>query len=771
MTVDPTIPEFAKPEQIAEICETMQTVENIRSRDRALIDNLANGGRPYTKEEVEKYQIQINVNWGGLNKKTQDANRQINNATLHIGQFFTATSRGGKVEKRDDYGRKFTANLHIPLKRGESGKKHFFLIRNRNASLVLHGLGPLLWMNDYGWIARNVALEDLLIPTDTWIDFSNLSHFAVNLYPTAGELFDMTHGEKTQDGWDKKAIRKIFDALRLNIPNADSRSWVENPEQMVELFKQNRCAIDSDKIPRIRLRLFLFQNKESKKWYRRILLRENVGAVNAKDGFLFKSDKPFADSLNHILHVQFGDNVLNAPLKYHSVRGIGTMLYSPEECSNRMMCQYVQHVFESLMTWFRISDPVDHARLKSIVLRQYGILEDGLSVVPQADRHQVDPGLVESVLSKFRQIMSESSSSYVQDINDGTSKERTAKEVTALVSSVNTMVSGTLQGMYLQEAFYYEEVVRRFLNKESSDEEVKEFQKSCKRDGIPDELMVPDNWIIDPEKVLGGGDRMAAQEEANALLSQAQRFDPSQQRTILRRWTVATTNDPSLGNLLVPDAPPAATDGTMAAETRFGTLMSGTPVHLVEGIDQIGYVEAMLGMLTAAVERVKQTDNMGTPQDIAGFSAVAGDIQQHIMLLSADESNNERVKQYGDHLGQLMNDVKGFAQRQQQAQEAAAAQAAQNPEAIAKAESTAMLAKLKAEIDSAKAAQKMEQSAQKEKQKAISFQLNEARKNMEFTANLSREEIQHKQDLAHKSMDHAMSLLTAANGAEKSTSE
>lgn len=771
MSDEPKVPEFATAAQVAEICETMQKVENDRSKDRSLIDNLANGGKPYTPAEVEKHQIQINVNWGGLNKKTQDANRQINNATLHIGQFFSATSRRGKVEKRDEYGRKFTANLHIPLKRGQSGKQHFFLLRNRNATLVLHGLGPILWMNDYGWLGRNVALEDLLIPTDTWIDFSNLSHFAVNLYLTAGELFDMTHGDTTQKGWDKKAIQKLFDALRINIPNSDNRSWVDNPEAMVELFKQNRCAIDSDKVPRIKLRLFLFQDKESKKWFRRIILRENTGAIDTKSGFLFKSEKPFADNLTQILHVQFGDNVLNAPLKYHSVRGIGTMLYSPEECSNRMMCQYVQHVFESLMTWFRITDPVDHGRLKSIVLRQYGILEDGLNVVPQSERHQIEPKLVESVLSKFRQVMSENSSSYVQDINDGTSKERTATEVKGMLSSVNTMVSGTLQGIYLQEGYYFEEVVRRFLNKNSSDEEVKEFQKACKRDGIPDDLMVADNWLIDVEKVLGGGDRMAAQQEADALLSQSHRYDPSKQRIILRKWTVATTNDPAMGNLLVTDAPDSATDGTRAAENLFGTLMQGTPVHLVEGIDQIGYVEAMLGMLTASVERIKAGDNMGTPQDIAGFGAVAGDIQQHIALLEAEESNGERVKQYSDHLGQIMNDVKGFAQRQQQAQEAAAAESAQNPEAIAKAEATAMLAKLKAEIDAAKADQKMQQNARKEQQNAIKFQLEQARKQFDFDANLSREEMQNKQDLAHKAMENAMNLMNAANEPEKATAE
>lgn len=765
------VAEFASPEKVAEICEEMQRVESLRAKDRALIDNLANGGRPYTPEEVERYSIQINVNWGGLNKKTQDANRQINNATLHVGRFASFKSKGGHPEKRDEYSRKFTENMHAPLKRGGSGKRHYFLLRNRNAMLTLHGLGPILWMNDYGWLGRNVALEDLLIPTDTLIDFSNLLYFAVNLYLTAGELVDMTHGEKTKKGWKLTAVRKILDHLQIYPPDRGSDNWENQPERLVELFKQNRCATDTDRVARVKMRLFLFQDPESKKWFRRIILREDIGGVLAKDQFIFKSDEPFADNINHILHVQFGDNVLNAPLKYPSVRGIGTMLYSPEECSNRMLCQYVQHVFESLLQWFRISDPIDHARVKAIVLRQYGILEDGMSVVPQNERHQIDPQLVESALSKFRQIAAENSSSYVQDINDGTKKEMTAFEARARLSNVNEMVSGTLQGMYLQEGFYYEEVMRRFLQSNPSDEDVKEFQAACKRDGIPDELMKPDNWTVEVEKVLGGGDRMLAQEEASALLTQSPRFDPSKQRIILRKWVLAMTGDSAMADVLVPDMPPKATDGTVAAEDVFATLMRGVPVSLREGIDHVGYVEAMLGMLTASIERVKQADNMGTIQDVVGFETVSGDIQQHLDLMSADESNNERVKQYADHLGKLMNDVKGFAQRLAEAANTAQEQTGIDPQAQAKADSMMMLARVKAEIDQMKADKKAQQGEQKDRQKQISFLLEESRKNQKLTADMKREDIAQRQQLAHEQMTKAMELMNAANEPEPAAKE
>ena len=47
-------PEWGTPEKVDQACETMQKIEANRARDRALVDNLANGGRPWTPEEAQK---------------------------------------------------------------------------------------------------------------------------------------------------------------------------------------------------------------------------------------------------------------------------------------------------------------------------------------------------------------------------------------------------------------------------------------------------------------------------------------------------------------------------------------------------------------------------------------------------------------------------------------------------------------------------------------------------------------------------------------------
>jgi hypothetical protein len=48
MSVDTTTPEFDTVSSIRKTVDNMQIAENIRASDRALIDTLANGERPYT---------------------------------------------------------------------------------------------------------------------------------------------------------------------------------------------------------------------------------------------------------------------------------------------------------------------------------------------------------------------------------------------------------------------------------------------------------------------------------------------------------------------------------------------------------------------------------------------------------------------------------------------------------------------------------------------------------------------------------------------------
>jgi hypothetical protein len=769
--------EFATPEQIATICEKMQTVERVRASDRAWIDVLANGGRPYTPDEVEKFQIQINVNWGGLRKIIQTANSQVNNALIYKDKFFTATSVNGPIEKRERYSTVFTSNINDLLKRGKTGRQHMNLLKSRNAAVTLHGVGPIMWRNAYGLIGRFVPLENLLIPTDTLSDFSNLGQFAINMELTQAEFFDQTHGDHVDKRWNVAACRKILDDLAKPLDNTHTATFADQPEKRIEQFKQNRCYYDSDAASTVKLRFFFYKNPEKGEWYRCVILKEGTSNQPEKKDFIYDGrDTPFAENLSHILHVQFGDNNLCAPLKYHSVRGLGAILYSAEECNNRILCETVQHTLLNLKTFLRIQNPSDRDRPKMLDLSQYSVVEDGVSIIPASERHQIDPRLVEYVQSQLRMIMSEGSTSYVQDVNKQSSQPETATKTNALVQTANVQVSAMLQSLYAQEVFYYEEIVRRALDKKCEEPAVVGFRNKCKKDGIPDELMVVSNWQIDPERVLGGGDQFLANQEANALLSQSQRFDPTSQRTILRKWATTTTRNPAMGDLLVPNDPTKATPGTVAAEDVFGTLMEGIPASIREGIDRTTYVESMIGMLGSKVQMITAIDNMGTPQELLGLKTVEDHIGKNIQILAMDQTMKQRVKIYSDALGKIANLIKGFEQRQGAASKSAVKESVSinykdAPEDIKRQmEMSAGFQPSQLPVTDPKMVKTQQSMAikdvqfrQKQQHNDLAFQLEQARKNAAALSDLNAEDLKAKQALIHQNLDKALEAYNQIN--------
>jgi hypothetical protein len=747
--------EFSIPQKVFDVCKTMQDIETLRGSDRSKINSLFNGQRPYSKEDESKYQIQINVNWGEGKRIMLDANRQLDNALLHPGILFNCALEEGKVDKRDGWSTIFTNLIHKPLQRGKSGKRHRFLVSARNKTVCMHGVGAILWPNDYRWMGRFVPLEDLLIPTDTYCDFSNMRYFAVNLYLSPGEFADMTVGDSVAKGWDEKMCKDILDEQKNLYTESTSSTWRDQPEAMKQIHDQNRGYYYSDKVPTIKLRRFYYQEvDELNQWYQLVVLRESIGKVST-DKFLYENkDAVFATDIDQILNVQYGDGNLIAPLKYHSVRGLGVDLFAPVETLNRLRCDFVQAVFEHMKMYFKIQDPADRDRLKQVVLQQFGFIPDGLTVVPRTDRHQIDAALVDNAMAQMRGIMQENSASFVKDVNTGQEKEMTAFETNARLNQSSVMVNGMLQNMYLQEGHYYEEIVRRFCYRESADKEVKQFRADCIKQGIPEELMVADKWRVTPERVLGGGDRTLAQQEAQWLMQNKNIYDPKSQTMILRLATSTMLNDPAKALMLVPTAPVNATEGTYAAENVFGTMMQGIQVSLRTGIDQIGYIETLLKMMGAVIQRISSTNNVGTPEELVGLVTVSQNVGQHMMILAGDEKEKQRVKQYGDAMGKLINEIKGFAQRQAQAKGHQGQQG--DPKEAAKVQAIGLKAQVGAQI-------KQKQFEAKQRERMIEFELDQSRENMRLIAEIKRTDLTHKQQLLNDSLERTITALRGVN--------
>lgn len=764
---------LATPADCLKIIETLENAGRLRAGDRALINSQFNGAVPYTPAEVEENQIQFNVNPLNGYKIAQDANGQVNGALLNKDKFFTVRCLKGDKEKREEWGQLFTDNIHRPMKRGTSGKKHLNLMKNRNASLTLHGIGAMLWMDDHRWIPRFVALEDLLIPVDATMDLNDeLSHFAVNVRMTPWQLFKLTHGPAVQKGWNLEFVNKVLASIPVSAPFTQDLMY--RPEEMESLWKQHADYMNSDAVPKVKTTFFFHQHAETGKWHRKILYRVTDGIpITAPECecFLFDSPTAFADNIEQILHVQFGDGNVVAPLKFHSVRGLGIMLYAIVEADTRMYCQVLQHTAEQLTPLLRIQDPTGKDRPKVIQLKPYGVLEDGVSFVPPNERSQADMSLVEFTMARNRQMIGESSSSYVQDIDTGTSKEQTLGEAQIKLQTANKIVGGMLSNMYLQEQFYYEEVVRRFLNNAPTDKDVLQFQERCVAAGIPKAILLDkDAWELDVEKVFGMGDQTLAIQEVTALMGIRQQLDPTAQRIIDRKYIATVTRNHDLARQLVPEQQVVGSAGRQAAEEVFATLMRGIPVSLREGIEQSDYVTAMCEMMAQEIARIKQTDDVGTPQDVIGLQTVAQDIGQHLQILAQDPSQKELVTGAGKALGKMMNEVKAFAQRQEEA--AQNQQPEMDPEAIAKTQATIMQSQAKLQAEQEKTALKLQQSqAQHEQQMQQSQERHEQQMRQQAATTASQISQSEERTEAEIANSEAKTEATVAQGQQKTEAD
>ena len=732
---------FKDAASVEEVVFLMKEADKPRSQNRANINRLFNGDPPFTEQEAIDNSIQTNVNFLEGTKIAHDARRQFNNAFLKPGNYFSITVEEGPVHKKSEWGRIITRQINRCMKRSlpyvESNRSVF-------ANVVLHGPGPVNWEDKHKWCPTPLAIPDLLVPSNTRMSFDNLNHFAIFREWTPGKLYRMTHGPKVDPGWNmalvSKTLKKIAEEKTRTVPLN-----IDTPEKLAEQFKANLGYYESDAVPTIDCWDFYFRDDDDagEKWNRRIVL-DIASEGHGKKEFLYQTKRPYATGLSQMLHVQYGDGANVAPFLYHSVRSLGFMLYAVCDLQNRLRCRFNDSVFEQMLWYFRVNSPEDRDRLQKIDLHHMGIIPEGMQFVTAQERFVVKADLVTLAMQQNRQNMGENSASFVQDVNDGTNRPMTATETMARVNSGNALVSAMLTLAYNYETFKYLEIARRFCLKNSSDKDVQKFQEACLRQGVPQKVLNVDLWNIEPERVLGAGNKMLEVAQADKLMAVRNLLDPDASREVLHIYVEANTDDPQMAARLVPIKKQQVSDATHDAELSFATLMQGIKMQPKTGLNHIDFVEALLGALTQAVQKVearKQRGGMITEDELIGFQTVATAIQQHIDFIAQDDNEKQRVKAYTDALAQIGNLIKASAQQLEESMADAAQQnGGPSPEAMAKLQESQLLAQNKARIKEGEARQKM------------------AHKDAQFKADLARKEMTDKQQLATDFRQHQADL-------------
>jgi hypothetical protein len=654
---------FTDPAKVLAAISACDSVEYIRGKNRAKVNNLFNGAPLLSDEDAKKMGLRINCNLGEAPIIGQHGRRQYSEAFTAPVRYFKVNLPDAPPEKRVDWETTITAKLNKILK---ESLHYFELQRSQWASVLLHGIAPKIWWNDYCWYPSYVALEDFRVPTDTKCSLENLTWFAIRCNYTEGELAKKVFGQYAQKGWNKKEISAILDRYHEKTSEQADYSWTTQPEKMAELVKQNAGFYASDAVPTIPLWHFYFlddSNRAKPKWVLRVVPDIKVQGPAPQD-FLYNSDKPVASKLSQIVHIQFGDLNNKAPFLYHSVRALGFLMMEPIFHSNLLQCRFLQHVHEHMNIWLRSVDPAGKAKAQKIEMFDRAFIPEGVSIVAQTERHQVNPQLVEMGLDLTKNLKQEASISYTQDSEAARQGEETATGVMARVNSVNALVSGLLTTAFNYQVFEYREICRRFCIKGSRDEEVREFQKAVKAAQIPPQWIDSSLWEVEPEKPIGNGNPTMAQAMASKLLEMRPMYDGTAQQEILHEATTIFTGDPRKAQRWAPiGGRTGVNDAQEHAELAFSTLMLGVPVRQKEGLSLIDQIETILGLTAGVIARIEKTGNMATPADTIGLRTAEQYTTTMIQQLAQDKAESPRAKQYADALGKLMNTVKGFEQR------------------------------------------------------------------------------------------------------------
>lgn len=745
---------FTSPAALESTVWEMRLADFTRASNRDLINNLFDGGPPYTPEE-ERQNSNIKTNYNDLSatKIAHDARRQYYNGLIAPDPLFRVSVDYGEPWKRQGYSMTITQRLNRIIGHSAAFRE---IRRNVFASAVLHGIGPSSWDDQYSWRGKTLGIEDVLIPSGTLLTFDNVELVAIFRQYTGAQLWRLTHGPRVDPAWNMPLVESALKWVDQEAQKLMGSTWPEvwAPEKMGQRIKEDGGLYTSDQLPTIDCWDCYFWNDEGKKsgWNKRVILdawgHPGVGGVSvpeSKDSIPDKTylgtrgawlygpepGRKYAPSLDQIIHFQFADCSSVAPFRYHTIRSLGFLLYAVCHLQNRFNSKLTDAGFEAMMQFFRVANQNEGDRMQVVNLIDKGFLPRDVDMVKAADRWQYNTQLAELILGRNRQTMADNSASFTQDFDFATEDRKTQETATRTMAKVNAsaaMVAAMLNQAYDYEYARYKEICRRFCIKNSRDKDVREFRVGCLRDGVPPEAIDSSRWEIEMARVVGGGNKMMQVAIADKLMAIRQFLDPDGQKEVDRIYIAAHSDDYDLATRLVPQQKQVS-DSVHDAERAAAGLLAGLPQTLKQGVNHQEYAQTLIWQMSAEASKLMRAGAMPTPEQVAWLFNIAGmgpngqripppsnGIQAHIDILAQDKTAKALVKELGDDLGKLLNEAKGLAQRLAEQHRAKGnGQGGLDPKDLAKIQGMQLQAQTKAQLAA-------KSHAERTAQKQISFE-------------------------------------------------
>jgi hypothetical protein len=720
--------EYDDARQLALLSDDLVFADWRRGQNRALILALANGDPP-------EGNFKTKFNPLTHTSLLHEARTQYANGFFQTGQFISARTDWtmGQPEKVDIWSRIVEREVNKPL---IDSIPFYESLRSKFGLLCLHGIGPSAWRDSYSLIPKPLSVADLLVPMNTELGFENLPFLFIRKSLTGMELEKLVMSSKRDPGWNMPFVRSCLAWIDSQMRQGLDTTYFQyyRPEKWTEERKQMNGPgwYLSDRVPTIDVfDIYCYVEPTERNpggWVRRMILdswsnpgnppssqpvrQERKGLDKTHKGdFLFSSKGvPVADSWQNVVSVQYADLSAGFPAMHNAVRGLGWLAYALCHIEARMKCRIVDSTFEALLQYFRIRNSDMAQRTLKVELANQGFIDETIEFVKQQDRWQPPAQFIELGMGTIKADLDAHSKSFTAQPDAANARtEKTKFQYMAELQRVGSLVSAGINQAYRYQTAEDKEIFRRALLPNSKDPLARRVRENCLRQGVPEKLLNAQKaWDVQHERMTGQGNQTLELMTAQEILKLAQVMAPEKQQVAYRNYVTSMTHNPHMALEYFPEQqnqnPPAGEQ----ARNDFATCLQGIEVPPVgPNINRMQYLAEFVKQLYTRCKAREKNGGMVKPEELQGLGLAAKTANANLQILAKNKAAQKEVQMLSKALGEVMNLLKAFQQRLQEAAKKAQAQQQQQNGDGGKTAAAIIGARTKAQIKAAEAKQKM----------------------------------------------------------------
>lgn len=556
-TETPPVPDATSSTRVkkaSDVVSQFQTLFNedyIASRDRSIVQSMADRQAPYSDGALRKLGISgiTNVNWGDLGVAQAEAEKPYNSVLMSMSHFGIVPFKReaileGIIAESDanDLQMVVAEELHLMITEWRDFRFWWKLLAHY---FSMWGVGFTYRDDNLDWRWKAASLQEVKIPRGIKASVNEADRIFMKVDMSPSDLFAKVKDPEAGRlaGWNEVAIRR-------SCINAQPKPLeTQSPEAMEAMWKDNAFYAGNTNVVIQAVHGFVKEVDGTVSHYIADYL------LNTDDAeFLYEKKGEYGSVSEFINAYLFGVGT-NGDL--HSIRGNAFNLFPAASALNKLRCKLVDKANDEANTF--LSTETEDATIDNMIVPRgpYFQLSTGTTFVERTTP-PVAGSLVPAISAMNEVFRTQSSGMAPRSTSQSEEGQKTKYELQRRDEIDSSLTSDSMDMFLDAWKWDYREVVKRVINPELNEDhpggaQAFEFRKRCIERGVPEQAL----FLLDYDRItLNAGIGRGSSAERRSVLSNLNetiygRLDPEGQQ-ILTRDTIASQTDYRYALALVP---------------------------------------------------------------------------------------------------------------------------------------------------------------------------------------------------------------------------